>query len=186
MKDEHGIVLDYLEHGRGAQSREPIAQIIGTEHFNLLEIVPREDVRLRAGDRVYIGDGDREQVKYIKGKITSTDLTETAKTELDYALEDLVEENEDTFVEFFNEASPLTPRQHALELLPSVGEKHMWEILDNRDAEGEFESFDDIQERVDLLPDPRKIIKKRLKKELTGEEKHYLFTVPPKSEDRRR
>lgn len=186
MKDEYGIVLDFLQHGRAAsQSNEPVAQIIGTKHFNLLEVVPRDDVRLKAGEKVYIGDGDRDKVKYIKGKVTSAELTETAKSELDYVLEDLVEENEDEFVEFFNEASPVTPRQHALELLPSVGEKHMWEILDTRE-QGEFESFDDITERVELLPDPRKILVKRLKKELSGDEKHYLFTVPPKSEDRRR
>lgn len=186
MKDEYGIVLDFLQHGRaGGNSSEPVAQIIGTKHFNLLEVVPREDVRLKAGQKVYIGEGDRDEVKYIKGKVTSKDLTETAKSELDYVLEDLVEENEDQFVEFFNEAAPLTPRQHALELLPSVGEKHMWEILDTRE-QGEFDSFEDIRERVELLPDPRKILVKRLKKELSGDEKHYLFTVPPKSKDRRR
>ncbi|MFB6095119.1 MAG: DUF655 domain-containing protein, partial [Halodesulfurarchaeum sp.] len=84
----------------------------------------------------------------------------------------------DRFVEFFNEAEPITPRQHALELLPSIGEKHMWEILDARE-EGDFESLDDLKDRVDLLPDPRKIIVKRLKKELSGEEKHYLFITPP-------
>lgn len=187
MKDEHGIVLDFLEHGRPSQGgkREPLAQIIGTEHFNLLEVVPRDDIRLKTGDEVYIGEGERDEVKYIKGKITSNDLTETGKSELDYILDDLVEENEERFVEFFNEAAPLTPRQHALELLPSVGEKHMWEILDARD-EGMFDSFDDIKDRVELLPDPRSIVKKRLKAELTGEEKHYLFTVPPKGKDRRR
>lgn len=184
MKDENAIVLDFLEHGRPGGPSEPVAQVIGTENFNLLEIVPREDVRVKAGDEVYIGEGDREEVKYIKGKITTNELTETAKSELDYVLEDLVERNEEKFVEFFNEAAPLTPRQHALELMPSIGEKHMWQILDERD-EGEFESLDDIRERVDLLPDPRKILVKRLKSELSGEEKHYLFTVPPKGKERR-
>ncbi|MDY6761731.1 MAG: DUF655 domain-containing protein [Candidatus Nanohaloarchaea archaeon] len=183
MKDEHAIVLDFLEHGRPGGPSEPVAQVIGTENFNLLEVVPREDVRMSAGDEVYIGDGDRDRVRYIKGKITLHELTETAKSELDYVLEDLVEENEDTFVEFFNEAEPITPRQHALELLPSIGEKHMWEILDERDDNGDFESLDDIQERVELLPDPRNILVKRLRSELSGDEKHYLFIVPPKSED---
>ena len=86
---------------------------------------------------------------------------------------------------FFNEAEPLTPRMHALQLLPSVGEKHMWQILDARD-EGDFESFDDLKDRVELLPDPRKILVKRLKAELTGDEKHYLFITPPKGSGRRR
>lgn len=185
MKDEHAIVLDYLEHGRASGKNEPLAQVIGTENFNLLEVVPRDEVRLRAGDEVYIGDDDREKVKYIKGKITSEELTSAARSELEYVLEELVDENEEQFVEFFNDAEPLTPRMHALQLLPSVGEKHMWQILDARD-EGDFESFDDIRDRVDLLPDPVKILAKRLKAELSGEEKHYLFITPPKGSKGRR
>ncbi|MDY6766063.1 MAG: DUF655 domain-containing protein [Candidatus Nanohaloarchaea archaeon] len=183
MKDEYAIVLDFLEHGRPGGPSEPVAQVIGTENFNLLEVVPRDDVRMKAGDEVYIGDGDRDKVRYIKGKITTQELTETAKSELDYVLEELVEENAATFVEFFNEAEPITPRQHALELLPSIGEKHMWQILDERDDHGDFDSLDDIQDRVELLPDPRGILVKRLRQELSGEEKHYLFTRPPKSDD---
>lgn len=182
MKDEHAIVLDFLEHGRPGGPSEPVAQVIGTENFNLLEVVPRDGVRVKAGEEVYIGEGDREKVRYIKGKITTNELTETAKSELDYVLEDLVTANEETFVTFFNEAEPITPRQHALELLPSIGEKHMWQILDERE-DGDFDSLDDVKERVELLPDPRKILVKRLKSELSGEEKHYLFTVPPKSRE---
>lgn len=185
MKDEYAIVLDFLEHGRPGGKREPIAQVIGKENFNLLEVVPREDIRLSSGDEVYIGSGDREQVRYIKGKVTSDDLTENAKSELDYVLDDLVEANEDKFVEFFNESAPLTPRQHSLELLPSVGKKHMWKIIEERD-ESPFEDFDDLKDRVELLPNPRNLIKKRLRKELDGGEKHYLFIIPPKSEDDRR
>lgn len=182
MKDEHAIVLDFLQHGKASGKNEPLAQVIGTENFNLLEVVARDDVRLSSGDEVYIGSGDREQVQYIKGKITADDLTETAKSELDFVLEDLIEDNEEKFVKFFNEAAPLTPRQHSLELLPSVGKKHMWKIIEERD-EAPFEDFDDIRERVELLPDPVNLITKRLRKELEGEEKHYLFIVPPKSED---
>lgn len=182
MKDEHAIVLDFLQHGKPSGKNEPLAQVIGTENFNLLEVVARDDTRLETGEEVYIGSGDREKVRYIKGKVTAEELTETAKSELDYVLEDLVEANEEQFVKFFNESQPITPRQHALELLPSVGKKHMWKIIDARDEES-FESFDDIRERVELLPDPVNLIQKRLRKELGGEEKHYLFIVPPKSEE---
>lgn len=185
MKDENAIVLDFLPHGKPDGGNEPLAQVIGTENFNLLEVVPRDDVHVSPGDEVYIGEGEREKIRYIKGKVTVDDLTGNAESELDYVLDDLVAENEDKFVEFFNEAAPVTPRQHALELLPSVGEKHMWKIIDARD-EGEFESFDDISERVELLPDPRNLVKKRLREELEGNVKHYLFTVPPKEADDRR
>ncbi|MCJ7429098.1 MAG: DUF655 domain-containing protein [Candidatus Nanohaloarchaeota archaeon QJJ-5] len=182
MKDDNAIVLDFLAHGKPSGKEEPLAQVLGTTYFNLLEVVARDDQRLKANEEVYIGDGEREKVKYIKGRITTDDLTGNASSELDYVLDDLIEENEDRFVEFFNNAQPITTRQHSLELLPSVGKKHMWEIIEERDT-GDFEGFDDMKERVDLLPDPRTIIKKRLKKELEGGRKRYLFAAPPKNEN---
>ncbi|MDY6778099.1 MAG: DUF655 domain-containing protein [Candidatus Nanohaloarchaea archaeon] len=183
MKDDYAIVLDFLEHGRPGGKDEPMAQVIGKENFNLLEVAIRDDVRPKVGEEVYIGDDERDTVKYIKGRITSDELTGNAESELDYVLEDLIEENEDRFVDFFNKAQPITTRQHSLELLPSVGKKHMWQIIEAREG-GDFESYDDIQDRVELLPDPRTIINKRLKEELSGGCKRYLFVTPPKNEDR--
>jgi len=179
MKDEHAVVLDFLVHGKAGGKDEPLAQVIGTENFSLLEVVARDDAEVKTGDRVYIGDGDRDTIKYIKGKISGDDLTGNATSELEYVLEELVDENEDQFVEFFNESVPITTRRHSLELLPSVGKKHMRQIIDAREGDP-FESYDDIQERVDLLPDPRTLITKRLRKEIDGDCKRYLFIEPPK------
>ena len=101
-------------------------------------------------------------------------LTVTAKSELRYIIKDLVHKNEKRFIEFFNNAQPLTTRMHQLELLPGLGKKHMWEIINARD-EKPFESFDDIKKRVKLMPDPEKIVVKRIEEELSGKEKHRLF-----------
>ncbi|MDP6265782.1 MAG: DUF655 domain-containing protein, partial [Candidatus Woesearchaeota archaeon] len=38
-----------------------------------------------------------------------------------------------------------------------------------------FESLDDIKKRVNLIPDPEKLIIKRIMLELEGTEKHKLF-----------
>jgi len=85
-----------------------------------------------------------------------------------------VEKNPKKFLDFFNKAQPLTTRMHQLELLPGLGKKHMWEIIEER-KEKPFESFDDIKKRVKLMPDPEKIIVKRIMAELEGQEKHLLF-----------
>ncbi len=181
-KDENGIVLDFMPQGRISDSRnEPTAQVLGDKYFSLLEVVLRDDVKVEPGDKIYIGSGKRDKVKYIKKSITVPDLSTVGKEELDERLDELMEENEDMFVDFFNNAGPVTPRMHQLEALPSVGKKHMWSVLDERKIE-KFESLDDLKERVPLLPEPKKIIKKRIMKELDGDVKHYLFTVP-KNED---
>lgn len=77
-------------------------------------------------------------------------------------------------VEFFNKAQPLSTRMHQLELLPGVGKKHMWQIVEERHGEP-FTSFEDIKKRVKLMPDPKKTIIRRILAELEGTEKYHLF-----------
>lgn len=175
-KDEYLKVLDFLEHGRSGEKDEPAAQGIGTENFNLLEVVMRDDEHPKGGEELYIGEGDREKVKYIKGRLDHEDLTATARSELKYVIDAIIDEQEDEFVDFFNEATPVTPRRHAFELLPGIGSKHMQRLLDERE-EGDFESFEDIRERISSLPEPKKLIRERIIEELEGETKKRLFTA---------
>jgi putative nucleotide binding protein len=63
---------------------------------------------------------------------------------------------------------------HQLELLPGLGKKHMWEIIQAREDKP-FENFVDIKARVKLMPDPEKTIVKRIISELEGNEKHHIF-----------
>ena len=65
-------------------------------------------------------------------------------------------------------------RMHQLELLPGMGKKHMWEVLEARKAKP-FENFDDLKSRVKLLPDPKQAVVKRILLELEGKEKWNLF-----------
>lgn len=175
QKDEYIKVLDFLERGGQGGSEEPLVQGIGTENYSLLEVVTREDEHPKGGEKLYIGEGDREKVKYIKDRIDYNDLTGNSKAELKYVLQSLIKEKEDNFVEFFNEATPVTPRRHAFELLPGIGNKHMQKLLDERRTE-DFENFEDIKERVPSIPDPEKTIRKRIENELKGEANKKLFT----------
>ena len=129
---------------------------------------------LQPYEEVYIGEGKRDKIHHIIGKLPLDRLTSTAKTELEFVVKDLVSKNQGKFVKFFNNAQSLTTRMHQLELLPGLGKKHMWEILEKR-QEKPFESFDDLKKRIKLMPDPEKIIIKRILAEITGKEKHCLF-----------
>ena len=178
-KEENAIVLDFLPNGypldeRPMYMKTPVAQAIGREHFILLELVPKKGIHLQPYEEVYIGEGKRDKIHHIVGKLPVGKLTRTAKNELDFAVKEIVKKNEMRFVDFFNKAQPLSTRMHQIELLPGVGKKHMWEIINARD-EKPFESFDDIKKRVKLMPDPEKIIIRRVVQEIEGEEKHRLF-----------
>ncbi len=178
-REEKAIVLDFLPNGyhfdnRPSHLKDPIAQVIGNEFFTLLELVPKKGVFLQPYEEVYIGDDKREKIHHINGKISLDKLTQTAKAEIEHVISQLVDEQESVFVEFFNNAQPLSTRMHALELLPGVGKKHMWEIIEERRGEP-FKSFDDMKARVKLIPDPKKAVVKRILEELKGKEKHNLF-----------
>lgn len=178
-KEEHVIVLDFLAEGYpGRRHPEPIAQGVGT-HFTLLELVAREDISLEPGQEVYIGEGKREKIKYIKGTLKLKELTNFANDNLEDAINKIIEKREDEFVKFFNKGGMITPRMHQFQLLPGIGRKHVSDMLDAR-KQKDFESLDDIKKRVKLFPDPKKVLTKRIKKELEGNEKYYLF-VPKKS-----
>lgn len=178
-KEDYAIVLDYLKNGypfdnRPSHKKTPIVQAVGKTHFTLLELVPKKDVFLQPYEEVYIGEAKREKIHHISGKLALDKLTTTAKAELEFIIKDIVKKNEKKFVDFFNKSQPLTTRMHQLELLPGLGKKHMWEIIEVR-KEKEFESFDDIKKRVKLMPDPEKAIIKRILAEISGTEKHRIF-----------
>jgi putative nucleotide binding protein len=178
-KEEEAIVLDFLPNGYPFDSKPihlktPIAQALGKENFTLLELVPRKGIFLQPFEEVYIGEAKRDKIHHINGKIPVTKLTQTAKSELTHAVEEIVKKQEARFVDFFNRAQPMSTRMHILELLPGVGKKHMWEIVEERKVDP-FKDFSDMKARVKLMPDPIQTIVKRIVSELEGSEKHFLF-----------
>jgi putative nucleotide binding protein len=173
-KDEYLLALDFLEHGHSDEREERVVQGIGKDNYTLLEAVMREDERPKGGEELYIGQDDRPKVEFIKNTVEYEDLTASAQNELKYVLKEIVRQKENEFIEFFNEAGPVTPRRHAFELLPGIGTKTMRSLLDERES-SEFESFDDIEERVPSAPDPAETIEKRIMNELKGETKNRLL-----------
>ena len=174
-KEEHAIVLDYLPYGYPLEKKMmPIAQAIGIQGFTLLQLVPRRGMKLEVDEKVYIGEGKRDKVYYILGKLPEDKLTETAKERLHNFIEKEIADNEQKFVDFFNVAEAINTRLHQFELLPSFGKKHTEAILEQRNKKP-FESLEDLKKRVSNLPDPKKAIEKRLIEEITENQRYYLF-----------
>lgn len=180
MKEESCIILDFLSTGYPDKRRgEPIAQAIGTKFFSLLELVPKEGVTLSPDEEVYIGEGKRDKIRFIRSQLSYDELTNMARSSLPEVVEMLVKRNEKRFIEFFNKATIITPRMHQFELLYGVGKKNLMEILEERKKKP-FENFEDLSKRVKLFSDPVKSLTKRILDELHGNEKYYLFTPKPK------
>ena len=191
-KEQQAVVLDYLSRGyvKSDMSKfggKPIAQAIGTEQFTLLELIPKHGVDLEIGDTVYIGANRKEKTKIhrVLGLLDFEKLTATSRIELDYSIRDIVTSNEEKYVNFFNTTGAISTRLHTLELIPGIGKKYRWDIINARE-EKPFESFADITERLPTLTDPAGMIVNRVKQELDkntvkrGKSKYYIFTQVPR------
>ncbi len=152
----------------------PIAQAIGLTNFTLLQLVPRRGVKLELKEEVYIGEGKRDKVYYILGRLPREKLTETAKFQLQEFVNEAIKEQKQKFIDFFNNAEAINTRLHQLELLPGFGRKHTEAILEERQKKP-FKDFEDIKKRIHNLPDPVRAIEKRLLQELQNIERHNLF-----------
>jgi len=180
--EEYAYVLDFLPHGRpgirptgrAGYRAGALVQVVGEEFFTLLEALVKDGVVVKPYDRVYVGKEPREEITYIIGRIGYEELTAAAKSELQGVLSRIVLTREKWFVAFFNNARAVTPRMHALELIPGIGKKYMWQVINEREKRP-FESYEDLQRRTEL-PNPVKLVTKRVLEELSGDSKYRLFT----------
>lgn len=175
--------LEFLPHGyvddqRPMHLRDPILQVLGEQYFSILEVIlDRErsaSFKFEPARRDFIGKGDQNIIGHRFKRIGFDKLTINAKAELPKILEKIVEQEPDRFLRFFNNSQPITTKMHQLELLPGIGKKTMWQIIDARKKKS-FENFADLQERAGI-GHPEMLIVKRILKELENpEEKHLIF-----------
>lgn len=173
------VVLDVLPNGRPGEGRtrfdnDPIAYALGVEPFRLLEMVLDPDVKVTIGDRVAFDPAD-DAVRRSRN-VEFEDLSGAARSELEYAVEEVIDADERRFVDFFNDAQAITTRLHALNLLPGIGKKLRNDILDER-KRGPFESFEDLDERISGLHGPREVLVERIMEELREEDLKYRIFV---------
>ncbi len=183
------LVLDYLAEGKGFSKnkiREAIIQGIGTKWFSLLEVSLKKRGNYEQFSEINLptpnSSGSTETpVNKIIRQLSIDDLTNTASEALEEAIIKIISRNEKRFVAFFNKAQPITNRIHSLSLIPGIGKKLMWDILEER-KRIPFVSFSDIEERVKITG-ITKMIQKRILQELEGNEKHLLFTSRARERD---
>lgn len=174
--EEYTYVLDFTLRGKSntVRGREGIIiQAIGEERLTLLELLGVQNMSFEVGERVYIGREGRNKVMSVLGRLDYPNITQSAKNELPNIVEIIVVANEKRFIDYMNISQPITPRIHALELIPGIGKTYMMTIIKERDKK-RFESFEDIQNRVGLR-DPAKLISKRIIDEIAGEARMNLF-----------
>ena len=175
------VILDILLHGHPEEdkpswSKTPIAQVLTFPDFVLYEVKCNRDSEIKIQEKnTYEVFLIQNKLKEVLKKIDYKDLTNTSKALIQPILEKEILNYEEEFLNFFNNSTSITPRMHSLKLLPGIGQKHMWELIEARNRQ-KFTTFQDITDRTSLSH-PAKQLAQRIIKELQREGiKYYLFS----------
>ena len=174
--EEYAYVLDFSTRGRSktVRGREGvIVTALGEERLTLLEILGLDESEFEIGEKIYIGKEGRTKVQSVLGKLDYENISSSAQNEVTGIVESIVKNNEQRFVDYINNAQPLTPRKHSLELLPGIGKTYLKLILEQISRK-KFSDYQDMEERAGLK-DPVHHITKRIMEEITGETQFHLF-----------
>ena len=174
--EEYAYVLDHKSRAKSTTVRGRTGVIVialGEERLTLLEILGIENSTFDIGERVYIGKEGRTKVHSVLGKMDYGKTSDSAKNEIPNVVESIITKNEKKFVDYINNAQPLTPRTHALELIPGIGKTYMNVIIKEREKEP-FQSYHDIHERTGLK-EPIQHLTERIVEEISGDARMNLF-----------
>ncbi len=180
-KEEVAWILDYLPMGhtdikQHGYQKKPLVQAVGEKQFTLMDIYTEEEISPETREKIDLKGDKIIQIRRISYK----NLTNGSQKELPHIIEKIVRKDEERFIDFFNTAYPLTTRLHMLELLPGIGKKLMWAVIEEREK-GKFKSFQELVERVKGLHMPERLIAHRIEEELKDDNiKYRVFTTLPR------
>ena len=175
------VIVDYLPHGRPDDTRPQyqkaaLAYALETETFDLLELTLTEDADVNIVDRIPIDEAADDAVIEDVTDIEYDDLSNSGVSELEYAVEAIIDADEQRFVDFYNDAQPISLRLHQLNLLPGIGKKLRNNVLDERKREP-FDSFADVEDRVAGLHNPEEVLVDRIVEEIREDDLKYRTFV---------
>ena len=150
-----------------------IITALGEERLTLLEILGVEDSIFDIGEKIYIGKEGRTKVQSVLGKLDYKQISGSSQSEIDNVVKTIVTNNEERFVDYINNAQPLTPRKHSLELIPGIGKTYLKLIIEQINRQ-KFLNYKDMEERAGLK-EPVNHLSKRIIEEISGETQFRLF-----------
>ena len=174
--EEYEYVLDFCSMAKSKTVRGRdgiIITALGEERLTLLEILGVEDSIFDIGEKIYIGKEGRTKVQSVLGKLDYEQISGSSQSELTNVVKTIVTNNEERFVDYINNAQPLTPRKHSLELIPGIGKTYLKLIIEQINKQ-KFLKYKDMEERGGLK-EPVNHLSKRIIEEISGDTQFRLF-----------
>ena len=177
--EDYGIVLSQ----KVTKDNINTANVMGTNKFTLINIELNEGVELRPQEKILITK-DSDKVKKLNHRLSYDDLSNDELQEVEKAIHTIIITNENKYVDFFNRQSKEGTQLHFLD---GISRKNAIKVLDDKEKNGKFESFEDINKRISFIEDSEELIAKRVLYELSELNKirqgrpTYLFTIVKRS-----
>jgi putative nucleotide binding protein len=171
------FVIDFYPQGKSLSHRRfedynPLVVVVTVEKFHFFDVVLTVGSNYSIGEDLLLSPRNRNILRIIQ--IRYNQLSSSALNNLPTMVRKIVEASESRYINFLNKAHPLTSQMHQLQLLPGIGQKRLWAILEARKS-NPFSSFSDFSTRTNIS-DPMSIFTKRILLELKNSPKYYLFT----------
>ncbi len=173
--EDYGLILSIKENEDSKTVR-----ISTVNYFQLVEFELNLDAKVKVQDKVFIGK-DSEIVKQERSQLSYDDLNKKEEFEVEKAVYSIVIANEPKYVNFFNRQSKEASQLHLLD--EGISRKLGSKILTEKEENGDFESFEDIDKRIRFIESSRDLVVGRVLYELIEEPKVkkgrqvYLFTI---------
>lgn len=173
--EDYGLVLSIKEN-----EDSKTARIITANYFQLVEFELNLDANVKVQDKIFIGR-DSDIVKQERSQLSYDDLNKNEEFEVEKAVYSIVIANEPKYVNFFNRQSKEASQLHLLD--DGISRKLGSKILAEKEENGDFESFEDIDKRIRFIESSRDLVVGRVLYELIEEPKVkkgrqvYLFTI---------
>ena len=157
MNESFGLVISAKEN-----EDKKTARIIGTDYFILMDLDLNEDVSVKPQDKISLGK-DSEFVKQERAHLSYDDLNKNEEFEVEKAVQSIVIANEPKYVKFFNDQSKDASKLHFLD---PINMKKGSKIIAEKELNGDFESFEDIDNRISFIESSKDLIVNRVLYEL--------------------
>ena len=170
-------IIDFYPQGKSLSRKRsndynPLAVIVTANYFEFFDVILSLGSEFSPQEQLIIKSNDKRIINI--NKINFSQLSSSALDILPSIIKDIVVAFEIRYIKFLNQAHPLTTQMHQLRLLPGVGQKRMWAILESR-KKTPFTSFNDFSERTGIS-DPISLFSGRILSEINTSPKYRLFT----------
>lgn len=170
-------IIDFYPQGKSLSRKRsndynPLAVIVTANYFEFYDVILSFGSEFSTREQLIIKSNDKK-IRNLS-KVNFGQLSSSALDILPSVIKNIVVAFETRYIKFLNQAHPLTTQMHQLRLLPGVGQKRMWVILEAR-KKAPFKSFNDFSERTGIS-DPISLFSGRILSEIDTSPKYCLFT----------